>query len=38
MLLFERFIPPLDARDEHGDVPGWVMITVMTIIIARGKI
>ncbi len=22
------------ARDERGDVPGWVMITVMTIIIA----
>ncbi len=21
-------------RDERGDVPGWVMITVMTIIIA----
>ncbi|MBA3308971.1 MAG: hypothetical protein H0U28_02785 [Nocardioidaceae bacterium] len=22
------------ARDERGDVPGWVMITVMTIVIA----
>lgn len=22
------------SRDERGDVPGWVMITVMTIIIA----
>lgn len=21
-------------RDEHGDIPGWVMITVMTIVIA----
>ncbi len=21
-------------RDERGDVPGWVMITVMTIVIA----
>jgi hypothetical protein len=24
----------LQDRDERGDVPGWVMITVMTIIIA----
>lgn len=24
----------LRTRDEGGDVPGWVMITVMTIIIA----
>ncbi len=24
----------LKHRDERGDVPGWVMITVMTIIIA----
>ena len=24
----------LRDRDERGDVPGWVMITVMTIIIA----
>jgi hypothetical protein len=22
------------SRDERGDVPGWVMITVMTIVIA----
>ena len=22
------------ARNERGDVPGWVMITVMTIVIA----
>ena len=22
------------CRDERGDVPGWVMITVMTIVIA----
>jgi hypothetical protein len=21
-------------RDERGDIPGWVMITVMTVIIA----
>jgi hypothetical protein len=24
----------LQARDERGDIPGWVMITVMTIVIA----
>lgn len=24
----------LHARTERGDVPGWVMITVMTIVIA----
>lgn len=24
----------LRARNERGDVPGWVMITVMTIVIA----
>ena len=24
----------LHARNERGDVPGWVMITVMTIVIA----
>lgn len=24
----------MQARDERGDVPGWVMITVMTIVIA----
>ena len=24
----------LQSRDERGDVPGWVMITVMTIVIA----
>ncbi len=24
----------LRARSERGDVPGWVMITVMTIVIA----
>ncbi len=22
------------VRDERGDIPGWVMITVMTIVIA----
>jgi hypothetical protein len=30
LLLIRR----LGARDERGDVPGWVMITVMTIVIA----
>lgn len=30
LLLIRR----LRARDERGDVPGWVMITVMTIVIA----
>ncbi len=24
----------LRSRDERGDVPGWVMITVMTIMVA----
>lgn len=24
------------ARDERGDVPGWVMITVMTVAIVAG--
>jgi hypothetical protein len=23
-----------NSRDERGDIPGWVMITVMTIVIA----
>ena len=23
-----------NGRDERGDVPGWVMITVMTIVVA----
>jgi hypothetical protein len=27
-----RFSP--GQRDERGDVPGWVMITVMTIVMA----
>lgn len=30
--VIERFA----QRTERGDVPGWVMITVMTIIIASG--
>jgi len=24
----------MSRRDERGDIPGWVMITVMTIVIA----
>ena len=34
MRLLERFVTRFRSRDEQGDVPGWVMITVMTIIIA----
>jgi hypothetical protein len=26
------------VRDERGDVPGWVMITVMTIVVATAII
>ena len=34
MHVFWKAFVWLRARDERGDVPGWVMITVMTIIIA----
>jgi hypothetical protein len=34
MRLFERLLSRPSTHDERGDVPGWVMITVMTIIIA----
>jgi hypothetical protein len=34
MKLRATFVQRLQARDERGDVPGWVMITVMTIVIA----
>ncbi len=34
MTLYKRLVSRLASRDERGDVPGWVMITVMTIIIA----
>jgi hypothetical protein len=34
MRWIERLMRPRGARDQRGDVPGWVMITVMTIIIA----
>jgi hypothetical protein len=30
--LFRRWWP--GRRDERGDVPGWVMITVMTVVMA----
>lgn len=29
-----RLMERLATRTERGDIPGWVMITVMTIIIA----
>lgn len=32
--LQSRFACACRPRDERGDVPGWVMITVMTIVIA----
>lgn len=34
MDLLRRLSARAMVRDEQGDVPGWVMITVMTIIIA----
>jgi UPF0716 family protein affecting phage T7 exclusion len=34
MRLPAAFLRRLQTRDERGDVPGWVMITVMTIVIA----
>jgi hypothetical protein len=34
MRLYARWTSRRWLRDERGDVPGWVMITVMTIIIA----
>ena len=34
MKLPSRWTAQLKTRDERGDVPGWVMITVMTIIVA----
>ena len=30
MLLLLSRLHPRDRRDERGDVPGWVLITVMT--------
>lgn len=38
MTLYKRLVSRLASRDERGDVPGWVMVTVMTIIIARANI
>ncbi len=29
-----RWTSRMRRRDERGDIPGWVMITVMTIVIA----
>ena len=29
MLLLQR--PPGRRRDERGDIPGWVMVTVLTV-------
>lgn len=34
ILIMRRLRHALLHRDERGDVPGWVMITVMTIVIA----
>jgi UPF0716 family protein affecting phage T7 exclusion len=34
MKLRATVVQRMQARDERGDVPGWVMITVMTIVIA----
>jgi hypothetical protein len=32
--LYVTLATRMRSRDERGDVPGWVMITVMTIVIA----
>ena len=33
-LLFRLILPAVDRpRDERGDVPGWVMVTLMTAIV-----
>ncbi len=34
MRLRQAWARRFDTRTERGDVPGWVMITVMTIVIA----
>jgi UPF0716 family protein affecting phage T7 exclusion len=34
MKLRATLVQRMQSRDERGDVPGWVMITVMTIVIA----
>ncbi|MBA2699864.1 MAG: hypothetical protein H0U61_14035 [Nocardioidaceae bacterium] len=34
MSIMRRLRQITRGRDERGDVPGWVMITVMTIVIA----
>ncbi len=32
-LLLHLTTRPPDARDDRGDVPGWVMVTLMTAIV-----
>ncbi len=32
--MVRRWTSRMSRRDERGDIPGWVMITVMTIVIA----
>lgn len=34
MRLYLKLTAHRRARNERGDIPGWVMITVMTIVIA----
>lgn len=36
LLRFYVAITAPRVRDERGDVPGWVMVTVMTVAIAIG--
>jgi UPF0716 family protein affecting phage T7 exclusion len=38
MKLRATVLQRMQARDERGDVPGWVMITVMTIVIASATL
>lgn len=33
LMLSERLVSNRDKDDDRGDVPGWVMITVMTAIV-----
>ena len=33
LIRFYGFIAVPERRDERGDVPGWVMITVMTVAV-----
>ena len=36
LLLHLTLIGPDRPRDERGDVPGWVMVTLMTAIVIAG--